>query len=158
MHPEFVGKVVAEAHAGVNRKSRCIDAANEQCQEGQQMISVIRVFYMNTPVMYDPNSRFPKHIHFLDQAEGLSNTPILWCVSHLIEVPPLDQITRLLGEFIHPSSQMNDNNDSDFEESMQIRKPNSKALTGKDNRKGRNANVSPPNITTSKGPQGIRKS
>jgi len=48
LHPKFPGKVVAEALVGVNRKSRCLNSANEICKEGQQMILVVCVLYKNT--------------------------------------------------------------------------------------------------------------
>lgn len=108
--------------------------------------------------MYDANTQFPKDIHFLDQAEGLPNTPVLWCVSHLIEIPQLDQITRLIGEFMQPSSKVNVNNDSDFENNRRVQKSNSKAVIGKDTRKGHIANVPPFNISGLKAPRNIRKS
>lgn len=123
------------------------------------MISIIRVLYKNTPVMYDAESRFPKHILYLDQAEGLPNTPVLWCMCHLIEVPPLDQITRLLGEFIQPLCQETVNSDSDFEDSRtKKRQTKSNVPSGKDNRKGRHADQSTPSMSGSKGWRTVRKS
>lgn len=106
---------MAEASAGVNRKSRCVDSANEICKEGQQMIHVSRIIRKNTPVMYEKGLRFPQQISYLDQAEGLPNTPVLWCISHLMEIPPLDQITKLIGDFVQPLSQETQETDSDFE-------------------------------------------
>lgn len=97
LHPKYEGKVVAEAYAGINHKSRCINDEQDLCKKGQQMISVIRVFYEDTPVMFKKESRFPKHIAFLDQAEGLPNTPILWDVCYLMQIPSLEEITKLMG-------------------------------------------------------------
>jgi hypothetical protein len=97
LHPQFEGTVVAEAYAGINHKSRCINDKQDLCKKGEQLISVIRVFYKDTPVMYPKESRFPKHIAFLDQVEGLPNTPILWIVCYLIQIPSMEEITRMMG-------------------------------------------------------------
>ena len=59
LHPQYEGKVVAEAYAGINHKSRCMNDEQDLCKKGEQMISVIRVFYKDTPVMFTPESRFP---------------------------------------------------------------------------------------------------
>lgn len=99
MHPEFEGKVVAEAHAGINHKSRCLNDEQDLCKKGEQMISVTRVFYKDTPVMFKEESRYPKHIAFLDQAEGLPNCPILWGVCYIIPIPSMEEITRMMGNF-----------------------------------------------------------
>ena len=98
LHPQYEGKVVAEAYAGINHKSRCINDEQDLCKKGQQMISVIRVFYKDTPVMFKKDMRFPKHIAFLDHAEGLPNTPILWGVCHIMQIPTLEEITRMMGK------------------------------------------------------------
>ena len=97
LHPKFEGKVVAEAYAGINHKSRCLNDEQDLCKKGEQMISVIRVFYKDTPVMFKKDGRYPKHIAFLDQAEGLPNTPILWGVSYLMQIPSMEEITRMMG-------------------------------------------------------------
>ena len=97
LHPEFEGKVVAEAYAGINHKSRCLNDEQDLCKKGEQMISVIRVFYKDTPVMFKKDGRYPKHIAFLDQAEGLPNCPILWGVSYLMQIPSLEEITRMMS-------------------------------------------------------------
>ena len=97
LHPEFEGKVVAEAYAGINHKSRCLNDEQDLCKKGEQMISIIRVFYKDTPVMFRKDGRYPKHIAFLDQAEGLPNCPVLWGVSYLVQIPSLEEITRMLG-------------------------------------------------------------
>ena len=97
LHPEFKGKVVAEAYAGINHKSRCMNDEQDLCKKGEQMISIIRVFYKDTPVMFTKEGRFPKHIAFLDQAEGLPNTHILWSVPHLVQIPSMEEITRMMG-------------------------------------------------------------
>ena len=97
LHPQFEGKVVAEAYAGINHKSRCINDEQDLCKKGQQMISVIRVFYKSTPVMFKKDGRYPKHIAFLDQAEGLPNSPILWGVCYLTPIPSMEEITRMMG-------------------------------------------------------------
>ena len=97
LHPDFEGKVVAEAHAGINHKSRCLNDEQDLCKKGEQMISVIRVFYKDTPVMFKKDARYPKHIAFLDQAEGLPNTHILWGVSYIIPIPSMEEITRMMG-------------------------------------------------------------
>ena len=97
LHPEFEGKVVAEAHAGINHKSRCLNDEQDLCKKGEQMISVTRVFYKDTPVMFKEESRYPKHIAFLDQAEGLPNCPILWGVCYIIPIPSMEEITRMMG-------------------------------------------------------------
>jgi hypothetical protein len=97
LHPQFEGKVVAEAYAGINHKSRCINDEQDLCKKGQQMISVIRVFYKDTPVMFKKDGRYPKHIAFLDQAEGLPNCPILWGVCYITPIPSMEEITRMMG-------------------------------------------------------------
>ena len=97
LHPKFEGKIVAEAYAGINHKSRCINDEQDLCKKGEQMISVIRVFYKDTPVMFNKDGRYPKHITFLDQAEGLPNSPILWGVSYLMQIPSMEEITRMMG-------------------------------------------------------------
>ena len=97
LHPEFEGKVVAEAYAGINHKSRCINDEQDLCKKGEQMISVIRVFYKDTPVMFTKDVRYPKHVAFLDQAEGLPNCPILWGVCYLMQIPSMEDITRMMG-------------------------------------------------------------
>jgi hypothetical protein len=99
LHPKYEGKVVAEAYAGINHKSRCLNDEQDLCKKGQQMISVIRVFYKDTPVMFKKEGRFPKHIAFLDQVEGLPNTPILWGVCYIIQIPNMEEITRMMGNF-----------------------------------------------------------
>lgn len=149
---------MAEAHAGINRKSRCVDSANEICKEGQQMISVVRIFYKNIPVMFDANSRFPKHISYLDQAEGLPNTPVLWCISHIIEIPPVDQITRLLGPLVQPLSQEILNGGSDFEDTRKKRELSSNIRSGKDSRRGRTNNAASADATVSKGSKTVLRS
>jgi hypothetical protein len=97
LHPRFEGKVVAEAYAGINHKSRCINDEQDLCKKGEQLISVIRVFYKDTPVMFKKDGRYPKHIAFLDQAEGLPNSPILWGVCYLVQIPSMEEITRMMG-------------------------------------------------------------
>ena len=98
LHPKFDGKVVAEAYAGINHKSRCLNDEQDLCKKGEQMISVIRVFYKDTPVMFKKEGRYPKHIAFLDQAEGLPNSPILWGVCYIMQIPTMEEITRLMGK------------------------------------------------------------
>ena len=97
LHPQYEGKVVAEAYAGINHKSRCLNDEQDLCKKGEQMISVIRVFYKDTPVMFKKEGRFPKHIAYLDQVEGLPNSPILWGVSYIMQVPSMEEITRMMG-------------------------------------------------------------
>ena len=97
LHPKYEGKVVAEAYAGINHKSRCINDEQDLCKKGEQMISVIRVFYKDTPVMFTKEARFPKHIGFLDQVEGIPNSPILWGVCYIIQIPSMEEITRMMG-------------------------------------------------------------
>ena len=97
LHPKYEGKVVAEAYAGINHKSRCINDEQDLCKKGEQMISVIRVFYKNTPVMFTKEGRFPKHIEYLDQAEGLTNTQILWGVCYIMQIPSMEEITGMMG-------------------------------------------------------------
>ena len=97
LHPQYEGKVVAAAYAGINHKSRCMNDEQDLCKKGEQMISVIRVFYKDTPVMFTPESRFPQHVAFLDQAEGLHNSPILWSVCYLMQIPSMEEITRMMG-------------------------------------------------------------
>ena len=97
LHPKYEGKVVAEAYAGINHKSRCINDEQDLCKKGEQMISVIRVFYKDTPVMFTKEGRFPKHIAFLDQVEGLPSSPILWGVCYIIQIPSMEEITRMMG-------------------------------------------------------------
>ena len=97
LHPKFEGKVVAEAYAGINHKSRCLNDEQDLCKKGEQMISVIRVFYKDTPVMFKKDGRYPKHIAFLDQAEGLPNSPILWGVCWIMQIPSMEEITRMMG-------------------------------------------------------------
>ena len=97
LHPEFEGKVVAEAYAGINHKSRCLNDEHDLCKKGEQMISVIMVFYKNTPVMFNKDGRYPKHIAFLDQAEGLPNCPVLWGVCYIVQIPSMEEITRMMG-------------------------------------------------------------
>ena len=97
LHPNYEGKVVAEAYAGINHKSRCINDEQDLCKKGEQMISVIRVFYKDTPVMFKKEGRFPKHITFLDQVEGLPNTPILWGVCYIMQIPSMEEITRMMS-------------------------------------------------------------
>ena len=96
LHPKYEGKVVAEAYAGINHKSRCINNKQDLCKKGEQMISVIRVFYKDTPVMFKKEARFPKHIAFLDQVEGLPNTPILWGVCYIMQIPSMEEIARMM--------------------------------------------------------------
>jgi hypothetical protein len=98
LHPNFEGKVVAEAYAGINHKSRCLNDEQDLCKKGEQMISVIRMFYKDTPVMFKKEGRYPKHIAFLDQAEGLPNSPILWGVCYLMQIPSMEEITRMMGK------------------------------------------------------------
>ena len=88
---------MAEAYAGINHKSRCINDEQDLCKKGEQMISVIRVFYKDTPVMFTKEGRFPKHIEYLDQAEGLTNSPILWGVCYIKQIPGMEEITRMIG-------------------------------------------------------------
>ena len=97
LHPKFEGKVVAEAYAGINHKSRCLNDEQDLCKKGEQMISVIRVFYKDTPVMFSKEGRYPKHIAFLDQAEGLPNSTILWGVCYIMQIPSMEEITRMMG-------------------------------------------------------------
>ena len=97
LHPSYEGKVVAEAYAGINHKSRCINDEQDLCKKGEQMISVIRVFYKDTPVMFKKEGRFPKHIAYLDQAEGLPNSPILWGVCYIMQIPSMEEITRMMS-------------------------------------------------------------
>ena len=97
LHPQFEGKVVAEAYAGINHKSRCLNDEQDLCKKGEQMISIIRVFYKDTPVMFNKEGRYPKQIAFLDQAEGLPNFHILWGVSYIMQVPNMEDITRMMG-------------------------------------------------------------
>jgi hypothetical protein len=98
LHPKFEGKVVAEAYAGINHKSRCINDEQDLCKKGEQMISIIQVFYKDTPVMLKKDGRYPKHIAFLDQAEGLPNCPILWSVCYIIPIPSMEEITLMMGK------------------------------------------------------------
>ena len=97
LHPDFEGKVVAEAYAGINHKSRCLNDEQELCKKGEQMITIVRVFYKDTPVMFTKDERYPKHIAFLDQAEGLPNCPVLWGVCYIIQIPSMEEITRMMG-------------------------------------------------------------
>ena len=97
LHPMYEGKVVAEAYAGINHKSRCINDEQDLCKKGEQMISVIRVFYKDTPVMFKKEGRFPSHIAFLDQVEGLPNSPILWGVCYIMQIPSMEEITRMMS-------------------------------------------------------------
>ena len=94
----FEGKVVAEAYAGINHKSRCLNNEQDLCKKGEQMISVIRVFYKDTPVMFKKDGRYPPHIAFLDQAEGLPNCPILWGVCYIMQIPSMEDITHMMGD------------------------------------------------------------
>ena len=61
------------------------------------MISVIRVFYKDTPVMFKKEGRFPKHVAFLDEVEGLPNSPILWGVCYIMQIPSMEEITRMMS-------------------------------------------------------------
>ena len=97
LHPQFEGKVVAEAYAGINHKSMCLNDEQDLCKKGEQMITVIRVFYKDCPVMFTEEERFPKHIAFLDQVEGLPNSTILWGVSYLVQIPSMEEVTRMMG-------------------------------------------------------------
>ena len=97
LHPKYEGKVVAEAYAGINHKSRCINDEQDLCKKGEQMIFVIRVFYKDTLVMFTKEGRFPTHIEYLDQAEGLTNTQILWGVCYIMQIPSMEEITRMMG-------------------------------------------------------------
>jgi hypothetical protein len=97
LHPKYEGKVVAEAYAGINHKSRCLNDEQDLCKKGEHMISVIRVFYKDTPVMFSKEQCFPKHIAFLDQVEGLPSSPILWGVCHIIQILSMEEITRMMG-------------------------------------------------------------
>ena len=97
LHPKYEGKVIAEAYAGINHKSRCINDEQDLCKKGEQMISVIRTFCKDTPVMFNKEGRFPKHVAYLDQVEGLPNTPILWGVSYIMQIPSMEEITRMMG-------------------------------------------------------------
>ena len=97
LHPKVEGKVVAEAYAGINHKSRCINDEQDLCKKGEQMISIIRVFCKDTPVMFKKDGCYPKHIAFLDQAEGLPNCPILWGVCYIMQIPSMEEITRMMG-------------------------------------------------------------
>ena len=97
LHPNFEGKVVAEAYAGINHKSRCLNDEQDLCKKGEQMISIIRVFYKDTPVMLKKDGRYPKHIAFLDQAEGLPNCHVLWGVCYIMQIPTMEEITRMMG-------------------------------------------------------------
>ena len=97
LHPQYEGRVVAEAYAGINHKSRCINDEQDLCKKGEQMISIIRVFYKDTPVMLNKEGRFPKHIAFLDQAEGLPNCHILWGVCYIMQIPSMEEITRMMS-------------------------------------------------------------
>ena len=97
LHPMIEGKVVAEAYAGINHKSRCINDEQDLCKKGEQMISIIRVFYKDTPVMFKKDDRYPKHIDYLDEAEGLPNCPILWGVCYIMQIPSMEDITRMMG-------------------------------------------------------------
>ena len=97
LHPMFEGKVVAEAYAGINHKSRCINDEQDLCKKGEQLISIIRVFYKDTPVMFKKDGRYPKHIGYLDEAEGLPNCHILWGVCYLMQIPSMEEITRMMG-------------------------------------------------------------
>ena len=98
LHPQYEGKVVAEAYAGINHKSRCINDEQDLCKKGEQMISIIRVFYKDTPVMFTKEGRYPKHIAFLDEAEGIPNSPILWGVCYIMQIPSMEEITRMMGK------------------------------------------------------------
>ena len=88
---------MAEAYAGINHKSRCLNDEQDLCKKGEQMIFVIRVFYKDTLVMFKKDGRYPKHITFLDQAEGLPNSPILWGVCYLMQIPSMEEITCMMG-------------------------------------------------------------
>jgi hypothetical protein len=99
LDPNYKGKVVAEAYAGVNHRSRCQNDENRLCKKGQQLITVLRVFYKDMPVMFKKDVRIPKHISFLDQAEGLPNCSVLWGVCYLIQIPRMEEITRMMGNF-----------------------------------------------------------
>jgi hypothetical protein len=48
-------------------------------------------------VMFKKDGRFPKHIAFLDQVEGLPNTPILWGVCWIMQIPSMEEITRMMS-------------------------------------------------------------
>ena len=97
LHLKYEGKVVAEAYAGINHKSRCINDEQDLCKKGEQMISVIRVFYKDTPVMLKKEGRYPKHVAFLDQVERLPNSPVLWGVPYIMQIPSMEEITRMMG-------------------------------------------------------------
>ncbi len=97
LHPKYEGKVVAEAYAGINHKSRCMNDEQDLCKKGEQMISIIRAFYKDTPVMFKKEDRYPAHIATLDQAEGLPNTHILWGVCYIIQIPSMEELTRMMG-------------------------------------------------------------
>ena len=97
LHPNFEGKVVAEAYAGINHKSRCLNDEQDLCKKGEQMIFVIRVFYKDTPMMFKKDGRYPQHIAFLDQAEGLPNCPVLWDVCYIMQIPSMEEITLMMG-------------------------------------------------------------
>ena len=47
--------------------------------------------------MFKKDGRYPKHISFLDQAEGLPNCPILWGVCYIMQIPTMEEITRMMG-------------------------------------------------------------
>ena len=100
LHMKFEGKVVAEAYAGINHKSRCINDEQDLCKKGEQMIFVIRMFYKDTTVMFKKEGRYPKHIAFLDQVEGLPNSPILWGVCYIMHFLKMEEITRMMGNVI----------------------------------------------------------
>jgi len=127
------------------------------CKEGQQMIQVIRVLNKNTPVMFDSKSRFPTQVHYLDQAEGLPHTPVLWCVCHLVEIPPLDQITKLLGDVIHPLSQETEENASDFKDNRSKRESKDTAVISKEGRRFRNMKQALPSVNALKLSKSARK-
>ena len=96
LHPKFKGKVVAEAYAGINHKSRCINDEQDLCKKREQMNSIIKVFYKDTPMMFKKDGRYPKHIAFFDQADGLPNSPILWGVCYIMLIPSMEEITRMM--------------------------------------------------------------
>ena len=47
--------------------------------------------------MFKKDARYPKHIATLDQAEGLTNSPILWGVCYIIPIPSMEDMTRMMG-------------------------------------------------------------
>ena len=50
--------------------------------------------------MFKKDKRDLKHIGYLDEAEGLPNCPIQWGVCYVMQIPSMEEITRLMGNVI----------------------------------------------------------